>query len=187
MTARPARRKLTLTAVQTRPTSGKAQNSVGFRRAPVAVYARSPAPFFPRHGRGQADSKSLSARSSESSSHSRFQRHGWPLAPTPMSAIETELFILWANFRDSAFLSTRKPGILLRLATVATTNSSPRCAGRSAHARLALTEVADHLTLARVGLIRAILSHPRPPLPRQGRARPSPRAHPKARLRAPQR
>ena len=47
----------------------------------------------------------------------------WPLAPTPMSAIETELLILWAHFRDSASSSTRKTGIFMRLATDATTNS----------------------------------------------------------------
>ena len=63
------------------------------------------------------------SRSSKRSSHSRFQRHGWCLAPTPVSAIETELLILWIHFRDSAISPTRKTGILIRLATDATTNS----------------------------------------------------------------
>ena len=86
MIAPSARRKLTLTAVQTRPTPAIAQNSVEFRRAPIPVHRRSPAPFFPLHWHGQAELRSSSTRSSERRSHSRFQRSGW-LAPGADSSV----------------------------------------------------------------------------------------------------
>ncbi len=65
-----------------------------------------------------------SVRSSKRRIHSCYQRHGWCPAPTPVSAIETELSILWGHFRGSAISSARKPGIFIRLATIVATNST---------------------------------------------------------------
>ena len=116
-------RKLILTAVQTRPTLRTRQNSAGFRRAPVGLYERMPAPFFPSHMSGQAELRSSSMRPSRRSSHSRFQRRGWCPAPTPVSAIEITLHILCDGFPEFGYFDDQKTRNSFHAVTLATTNS----------------------------------------------------------------
>ena len=129
----PRGEKLTLPAVDARPTRLGAQKSSTVHTAPSPLCGRRPPPAFPLHEHDHDALRFSSTRSRERKEHSRFQRRGgWSRATTPVSSIEIELHILCDGFPGFGQFVDKKSWDFFHVATDASTNSieTPGCARR---------------------------------------------------------